>query len=65
MQKGTIATLKETYGFIAVPGEEKNLFFHSRDLSGVSFEDLKEGDEVNFEATAGPKGPQASNVSRV
>ena len=66
MQKGTIASLKEQgFGFIKVEGEEKDLFFHSNELQGVSFEDLKEGDEVQFEVADGPKGLNATNVSRV
>jgi len=32
--------------------------------SGEGFKSLKEGDEVEFEVTNGPKGPQASNVKK-
>lgn len=54
------------YGFISVEGEdEEDLFFHSNDLQGVEFNDLKEGDEVTFEIEEGEKGPAAVNVSRV
>jgi len=62
---GTIKTLTDKgYGFIARDGEAKDLFFHSNDLSGVTFNDLKVGDAVNFEVVDGPKGPSAKNVSR-
>ena len=65
MQKGTIARLMDKgYGFIKVEGQEKDLFFHSNELSGVTFDELSEGDAVVFEATQGQKGPQASNVRR-
>lgn len=65
MQKGKIARIMDKgYGFIKVEGEEKDLFFHSNELSGVQFDELSEGDEVVFDATTGPKGPQASNVRR-
>ena len=65
MQKGKIARIVDKgYGFIKVDGQEKDLFFHSKELSGVMFDELSEGDEVVFEATQGPKGPQASNVRR-
>ena len=63
---GTIKTLTpKGFGFIAREGETKDLFFHSNDLSGVSFTDLKEGDAVNFEVVDGQKGPSAKNVTRV
>lgn len=64
--KGTIKTLTERgFGFIARPGETKDLFFHSKDLNGVMFDELKAGDEVTFEVAEGPKGPNAVNVQRV
>jgi CspA family cold shock protein len=66
MQTGTIARLTDSgYGFIAREGEEKDLFFHSNELQGVAFDDLNEGDKVQFEVGDGPKGPNAVNVSRV
>ncbi|MEX0917771.1 MAG: cold shock domain-containing protein [Candidatus Paceibacterota bacterium] len=66
MQKGTIARITDNgYGFIAREGEEKDLFFHSNELRDVNFDDLREGDTVEFEVGEGPKGPNAVNVSRV
>ena len=63
---GTIKTLTEKgFGFIAREGETKDLFFHSNDLSGVTFNELKVGDTVNFEVVDGQKGPSAKNVTRV
>jgi CspA family cold shock protein len=64
--KGTIKTLRadKGFGFIAREGEAKDLFFHSNDLSGVSFNELKEGDTVTFEVVDSQKGPNAKNVSR-
>ncbi len=63
---GTIKTLTEKgFGFIAREGETKDLFFHSNDLSGVSFDQLKVGDNVSFEIADGQKGPSAKNVTRV
>jgi CspA family cold shock protein len=62
---GTIKTLTEKgFGFIAREGEAKDLFFHSNDLSGVTFAELKVGDTVNFEIVDGQKGPSAKNVTR-
>ena len=63
---GTIKTLTEKgFGFIAREGETKDLFFHSNDLSGVTFNELKVGDNVSFEIVDGQKGPSAKNVTRV
>jgi len=63
---GVIKTLVRDrgFGFIAREGEVKDLFFHSKELQGVNFDDLKEGDAVTFEVVDGPKGPSAVNVSR-
>ncbi len=62
---GTIKTLTPRgFGFILREGEAKDLFFHSKDLVGVTFDELKEGDTVTFEVTEGQKGPAAVNVSR-
>ncbi|MFA6552263.1 MAG: cold shock domain-containing protein [Candidatus Paceibacterota bacterium] len=62
---GTIKTLTDRgFGFIAREGETKDLFFHSKDLNGVTFDALKVGDAVTFEVVEGPKGPNASNVAR-
>lgn len=63
--QGTIKTLTERgFGFIAREGETKDLFFHSKELNGVTFDELKVGDTVTFEVTEGPKGPAATNVAR-
>jgi len=66
MQTGTIARLTDKgFGFISVEGQEKDLFFHSNELQGVSFDELREGDKVSFEVAESPKGPNATKVSRV
>lgn len=63
--KGTIKTLRpQGFGFITREGEQKDLFFHAKDLVGVTFDELKEGDTLTFEVAEGPKGLNAVNVSR-
>ncbi|MEI6864114.1 MAG: cold shock domain-containing protein [Candidatus Adlerbacteria bacterium] len=62
---GTIKTLTDRgFGFISREGEAKDLFFHSKELQGVTFDELKVGDMVSFEVAQGEKGPSAVNVSR-
>ena len=62
---GTIKTLTDRgFGFIAREGETKDLFFHSKDLKGVTFEELKAGDAVTFDVVEGEKGLAAQNVAR-
>ena len=65
MNQGTIARLTDRgFGFIAREGVEKDLFFHSNELQGVSFNELREGDKVTFDTAEGPKGPNAVKVAR-
>lgn len=66
MQEGTITRLTDKgFGFISREGQEKDLFFHSKELVGVTFDELREGDKVKFEVGDSPKGPNAVQVSRV
>lgn len=52
------------FGFITVQGQDKDLFFHSKALVGVTFDELQEGDTVSFETEETPKGLNAVNVQR-
>jgi cold shock protein len=62
---GTIKTLTDRgFGFISREGEAKDLFFHSKDLQGVTFDELKQGETVSFDVQQGDKGPSAVNVTR-
>ena len=66
MEKGTISRIMDKgYGFIKRENEEKDLFFHSTEVQGVEFNDLKEGETVSFEIEDGEKGPRALKVTRV
>ena len=60
---GVVKTKTEKgYGFISRDGEAKDLFFHSTDLSGISFDELQVGANVTFDVAEGEKGPSAKNV---
>jgi CspA family cold shock protein len=62
---GTIKKLTDKgFGFIAPEGQEKDVFFHSKALVGVQFNELQEGDTVSFEVEDSAKGPNAVNVQR-
>ena len=63
MAQGTIKKLvsDKGFGFIESNGEE--LFFHSSALQDARFEDLREGQQVEFSVGQGPKGPRAEDVA--
>jgi CspA family cold shock protein len=62
MAEGTIKRLTDKgFGFINT-GKAKDLFFHSSQLVGVRFDELREGQKVSFNEGQGQKGPQAENV---
>ena len=51
------------FGFIVPDDGSDDVFFHrSRLAPKVEFEDLREGDEVEFQVTKGEKGPQANGL---
>lgn len=65
MQQGTIARLTDRgFGFIKVDGQEKDIFFHSKELVNAQFDELREGDKVTFDIAESPKGPNAVKVNR-
>lgn len=62
MAEGTIKKLTDKgFGFINTGGS-KDLFFHSKALQGVSFDELHEGQKVTFTEGRSDKGPCAENV---
>lgn len=67
MPQGKVKWFDEAkgYGFI-VPNEGgKEVFVHYSSIEGNGFKTLKEGDLVSYELTEGPKGPQATKVTKV
>jgi cold shock protein len=52
------------FGFIAADGMEKDLFFHSKALNGVQFNELNEGDNVTFTVEDSERGKNAVNVQK-
>lgn len=65
MPQGTIKKLTDKgFGFIDT-GRGADLFFHMSNLQGANFDDLHEGQQVEFTEGQGPKGPRAENVRPV
>lgn len=52
------------YGFITLDGGG-DVFVHFSAIQGNGYKTLEEGQEVELEVTKGPKGDQATNVSKV
>jgi CspA family cold shock protein len=50
------------YGFLEREGGA-DVFVHFSAIQGDGYRNLQEGQKVEFTVEAGPKGPQASNVT--
>ena len=64
MPQGTIKKLTQK-GFGFIDGEKGDMFFHSSSVEGTTFEELREGQQVEYEEGQGPNGPRAENVRLV
>ena len=66
MEKGTVKWFNRTkgYGFIKRSTGE-DVFVHYKSIVGDGFKVLNEGDQVEFEVETGPKGLQATKVTKV
>ncbi|HKO88513.1 MAG TPA: cold-shock protein [Burkholderiales bacterium] len=64
MAIGTVKWFNDAkgFGFISPEGGGDDLFAHFSAITGGGFKSLKENQRVEYEATRGPKGMQASNI---
>ena len=64
---GVVKTVTDKgFGFIAVDGYEKDIFFHVNNLEGELAErGLEVGDKVTLEIEETPKGLSAMNIALV
>jgi cold shock CspA family protein len=70
MPIGRITSLRSDRGFGFIkdtPGPKGNndIFFHRSDVTGVTFEELSEGQSVSFDAGHDPKDPSRFRASNV
>jgi len=65
-QRGTVKWFNNAkgYGFIEPDTGGADVFVHHTAIQMEGFRTLTQGEQVVFEATEGPKGLQARNVSR-
>lgn len=66
METGTVKWFNSSKGFGFITREEgDDVFVHFKAIVGEGFKSLQEGDQVEFEIEQGPKGLQATNVSKI
>jgi len=66
MTTGKVKWFNDSKGFgFIVNDEQKDVFVHFSAIQGDGFKTLREGEEVQFEVSEGPKGLFATNVFRV
>ena len=53
---------KKGFGFITPDDGGKDFFAHYSEIVSDGFRTLQEGQQVEFEAGEGPKGPQATKI---
>lgn len=66
LETGTVKWFNASKGYGFIGRQKKpDVFVHYSGIVGDGYKSLNEGDEVEFEVTKGPKGPQASNVKKL
>ena len=66
MSNGTVKwfNAEKGYGFISQESGD-DVFVHFSAIQGEGFKTLEEGQSVSFEIEEGPRGKQASNVTKL
>jgi len=65
VEKGTVKWFNSAKGFGFISRESgEDVFVHFKEIVGEGYKSLNEGDKVTFEVTRGPKGLQATKVTK-
>lgn len=63
--QGRVKWFNDSKGYGFIEQEDGNdVFVHFSAIQGEGYKTLREGQEVEFEVTTGPRGPQAANVTK-
>ncbi len=66
MPKGRVKWFNASKGYGFITQEDgQDVFVHFSAIQAEGFKSLQEGQDVEFEVTAGAKGPQAAKVTAV
>ena len=67
MAQGTIKSLRNDrgFGFIAPDGGSQDLFFHSSAVERPTFDELREGQRVEYQSGQDPRNPRRSRAEHV
>lgn len=66
MEQGVVKWFNGAKGFGFIKRESgEDVFVHYKAIQGDGYKTLNEGDKVQFDVEKGPKGLQASNVTKV
>lgn len=66
METGTVKWFNASKGYGFISREEgDDVFVHYKAIETEGFKTLDEGDQVQFEVEQGPKGLQATKVSKI
>ena len=67
MTQGTIKTIQNDrgFGFILPDNGTQDLFFHHTAVESPTFDELREGQRVEFEPGSDPRNPARQRATRV